>query len=61
MILDLGKNFFGIKARDISNIWREVIKEAPTKVLSKECANEVQNKLDTIGRRFLISDFEGAE
>jgi aminoglycoside 3-N-acetyltransferase len=59
VIVDLGRNFFGIKVRDISNIWGEVIKEAPTKILSKECANEVQNKLDTIGRRFLISDFEG--
>mgnify|MGYP000088286293 CR=1 FL=1 len=61
VIVDLGRNFFGIKVRDISNIWGEVIKEAPTKILSKECANEVQNKLDIIGRRFLISDFEGEE
>ena len=59
VVVDLGINFFGIKVRDISNIWGEVIKEAPTKILSKECANEVQNKLDTIGRRYLISDFEG--
>ena len=43
------------------SLMRSFVKESPTKVLSKDCANEVENKLDKIGRRFLISDFEGEE
>ncbi len=57
-IVDLGRNFFGVKARDISNIWGEVIRLNPTNILSNECRDSVKNKLNSLGRAFLISDFE---
>jgi len=48
-----------VKARDISKLWGERISDDDLSVLSDECRPDIERRLMALGRRFVISDFEG--
>ena len=58
-VIPLELNIFAVKARDISKLWGERISDDDLSVLSDECRPDIERRLMALGRRFVISDFEG--
>jgi len=57
-ILTLERNLFAVKAKDLSELWGEKIRKNASSILSIECKSEIEKKLNKLGRRFIVSDFE---
>jgi len=58
-IISLECNMFAVKARDLSEIWGDRIRVNDLSILSDECRFDVSRRLADLGRRFVLSDFEG--
>ncbi len=57
-IIDIDKNVFCVKAREIYKIWGNQIENDDLSILSKNCLKKVKKKLNMLERRFSIIDFE---
>jgi len=57
-IISLEKNVFAVKVRDLSKIWGDRIRANDLSILSDECRVDVENRLSSLGRRFVLTDFE---
>ena len=58
MIKKFGRNFFGLRAKDIYEIWLEKFEKDQFFFLNKSCKNKIEKKFQELGRRFHIKDFE---
>ena len=50
-----------MKARDLSKLWGDCICDDDLSVLSDECRPEIERRLESLGRRFILTDFEGVK
>jgi len=60
-VIIYGKNcnsVFAIKARDLFSIWGDIMKTKPLALLNESSRIKVDEKLQTLGRRFELLDFE---
>ena len=53
-----GRNFFGIKTKDMYEIWLDKFDKDQFFFLHKSCKNKTEKKFEELGRRFHIKDFE---
>ena len=58
VIHKLSNNFFAVKAKDLSSVWGGFYAKNQFDILSIENKDDIVNKFNIIGRRFIQKDFE---
>lgn len=61
VVTPLAKGCFAVNVKDISRIWGSFFRSGQFEILSKDTKNSVFKMYENVGRRFVKSDFEGAE